>query len=70
MIAIQFDLFEENSEISILNKKVDYIARKDDNVRRGIFARYSSLCKIVERQQEEIDELRGMVLKMVRLTVD
>lgn len=63
MIEIQYDLFDEKSEISIIRKEVEAIKQKDDNVRRGLFARYNDLTKTVVRLQEEIDELRGIYLK-------
>jgi 4-diphosphocytidyl-2C-methyl-D-erythritol kinase len=59
MIQIQYDLFDDRSEISILRKEIEEVKRKDDNVRRGLFARYNDLTKIVVRLQEEIAELRG-----------
>jgi len=70
MLAIQFDLFEENTEINILRKEIEAMAIKDSNVRRGLFARYDSLCKTVVRQQEELDELKGAMLKLKRVKIE
>jgi len=65
MLAIQYDLFEEKTELNMLRKEVEAVKRKDDNVRRGLFARYNDLSKIVLRMQEEIAELRGEKLRKI-----
>ncbi len=63
MIQIQYDLFENRDELTLIKKEMDAIKKRDDNIRRGLFARYDSLSKTVVRQQEEIDELKGIILK-------
>ena len=65
MLAIQYDLFEEKTELNMLRKEVEAVKRKDDNVRRGLFARYNDLTKTVLRMQEEIAELRGEKLRKI-----
>lgn len=64
MIQIQYDLFEERTELNILRKEIEAVKRKDDNVRRGLFARYNDMAKTILNLQEEVAELRGALLKL------
>jgi hypothetical protein len=61
IVAIQYDLFEEQSELNDLRKEVAEIKKSADNVRRGLFARHSEMSKLILKQQNEIEELRNLV---------
>lgn len=64
MTAIQLELFEENSEIDILRKEMSHMRTSQDNVRKGMFARHAELVKMYLKQQDEIEILRSMLLKV------
>jgi len=65
MLPQQLDLFEsiETSD-DILKKQVELLAQRQENLRRGLFARHAELVKLVLKQNEEIDRLRQMMLKI------
>ncbi|MDP4120523.1 MAG: hypothetical protein Q8876_05655 [Bacillota bacterium] len=64
MLAIQYDLFEDNSEVQILRKEILAVRASSENVRRGMFSRHSELSKMLMKQQEEIESLRSMLLRL------
>lgn len=64
MLALQYDLFEENSEISLLRKGIEFIRTSSKNVRKGLFSRYNELMKLYLKQHEEIEMLRGLILQI------
>lgn len=43
---IQFDLFNELSEIDLLKKELEEVKTSSENVRKGIFARHNALAKL------------------------
>lgn len=61
MVAIQYDFFEEKSDLNDLKKEVTEIRKSADNVRRGIFARHGELMKLILKQQQEIEELKDWI---------
>ena len=61
MAAIQLDLFEEVTEISMLRKEIDLLHQSNDNVRKGLFARLNAMGELVLKQQAEIDKLSQIV---------
>ncbi len=63
MLAIQYDLFEENSEFCLLKKEFEEVRKSSDSVRRGLFAKHNELMKIVLKQQEEIESLKRIIKK-------
>jgi hypothetical protein len=63
MTALQYHLFEENSEICLLKREVEEIKHGCDNVRKGIFARHNEMMKLLMKQQEEIDQLKSLIGK-------
>ena len=57
-LAIQYDLFEEQSEINDLRKQIMAVKASNDNVRKGLFAKQNELMKMLLVQQGEIEKLR------------
>lgn len=64
MLALQYDLFEDNSDICLLRKENLEVKRQVDNLRKGFFFRHAQLEKIVLKQQQEIEKLQGMVIEV------
>lgn len=66
---IQLDLFEDfdvNDDVEVLKKEHRALFDRVENMRKGLFARHTELMKLYIKQQEEIDRLRGMLLKEVK----
>jgi hypothetical protein len=57
-MAIQFDLFEETSDIDILKQELAEVRSRNENVRKGIFARHNELCKMYISLKEEVESLK------------
>ena len=57
MANIQYDLFQETTDVDVL--KAELKANKDtiDNVRRGLFARHNDMFKLLMQQKEQIEIL-------------
>jgi len=58
-LAIQYDLFEPNDELSLTKKEIALIKEQQNNLRKGLFVRHNELMKLYLKQQEEIDELKA-----------
>jgi len=56
-MAIQLDLFRELSEVDILRKELEEIRSRNENVRKGIFARHNELAKLYIELSEKIEKL-------------
>lgn len=65
-LAVQLDLFEEQTEELFLQKEVNALIKAQDNLRRGLFARHSEMQRIISRQQEEIDVLKRQFAIVMR----
>lgn len=63
---VQLDLFEENDELSLMKKEIRGLLERQENVRKGLFARHNDLMKLYIKQQEEIDKLRSMMVREVK----
>lgn len=68
----QYDLFEqEQDEVSELRSDIEDFKKSFDNVRKGMFARHKKLEEsdgvllgLILKQQEELDQLRNMLIKV------
>lgn len=58
---VQYELFEANDDMSILQKEIVELRLQQNNVRRGIFARHDELAKLYVTQQNEIDRLKLII---------
>jgi len=65
-LAVQLDLFEEQTEELFLQKEVDALIKAQDNLRKGLFARHTEMQRIISRQQEEIDVLKRQFALVLR----
>jgi hypothetical protein len=65
-IHLQLDLFETEDDMSLLKKENKALFDRVENMRRGLFARHNELMKLYIKQQEEIDRLRGMMIREVK----
>lgn len=63
-LAIQYDLFEEQSEINDLRKELLAVKASNDNVRKGMFARHNELMKMLLEHKLEIDRLRTAQIQL------
>ncbi|CAB4164336.1 hypothetical protein UFOVP816_21 [uncultured Caudovirales phage] len=64
MIPIQLDLFDNPpTDTEILQKEMKILAERQDNLRKGLFARHAELVKLVLVQQKEIDMLKQALVK-------
>lgn len=62
-LAIQLDLFEDNSDVNLLYREIQRIDIEKDNMRRSLFARHGDLVKIYAFQQEEILMIKRYILE-------
>ena len=60
--AKQMNLFEKQIDPWVLDELMA-LEQKQDNLRRGVFQRYSALLKFAQSLQDEIIELRQMIRK-------
>ena len=58
-MAVQLDLFQEFSETDLLRKELADVKQRSENVRRGIFARHTELCKLFLELKDEVDKLKS-----------
>jgi len=56
-MAIQLDLFQELSEIEILRQELADVRARNENVRKGIFARHNELAKLYVQLSEKVETL-------------
>ncbi len=58
---IQYELFESNDDIAIVQKEIIELRVAQNNLRKGLFARHNDLSRLYMRQQEEIERLKVKV---------
>ena len=70
-LQIQYDLFQDNDEISDLKREILAIKESSDNVRRGLFTRLkkqdeymNNLLSMILKQQDELVKLRELMIRM------
>ena len=56
-MALQLELFEEYTELDILKKELAEVRLRNENVRKGIFARHNELAKLFIELSEKVDKL-------------
>jgi len=61
---LQYDLFEEVNNTTLQQKEIDTISQQLNNLRRGLFQRHSEMGKLIMKQQQEIDQLRSMIMEI------
>lgn len=68
--AIQLDLFEPHTEEFFLRKEMEALCSAQNNLRKGIFARYNELASkhgaILLKQQEEIEALKRQLMMVAK----
>ena len=69
MIAVQLDLFEDNSEESINRKFISKISNELGNVRRGTFKRIGDLQARCLHLEENCDRLEKRLSKLEKRNV-
>ena len=57
-MTVQLDLFQEFSEVEILKQELEDVKKRNENVRKGIFARHNELCKLYMALKEELETLK------------
>ena len=70
-IAIQFDLFQEINETTLMQKEIEALTLQVGNIRRGMFQRLHGQGNLILKQQEkledqqrQIDQLRKMIMEI------
>ena len=56
-MALQLELFQEYTELDILKKELAEVRLRNENVRKGIFARHNELAKLFIELSEKVDKL-------------
>ena len=68
--AIQLDLFEEQNDEYFLRKEMEALCSAQNNLRKGIFARYNELASkhgaLLVKQQEEIEALKRQLMMVAK----
>jgi hypothetical protein len=54
---MQLDLFEEFSDVDILRKELAEIRQRNENVRKGIFARHNELARLYIELNDKVNKL-------------
>jgi hypothetical protein len=65
-LAVQLDMFEEQTEELFLQKEVDALIKAQDNLRKGLFARHTEMQRIISKQHEEIEVLKRQFALIMR----
>jgi hypothetical protein len=69
-MQVQYDLFSDNDDLSLMRQEIGLIDERTRNVQRGLFARHNALAKelykLIEAQERQIEELRKLLLKQVK----
>jgi hypothetical protein len=63
MFNVQLDFFEPNDEMSLFRKELALIQDSNRRNHKAQFAKLNEALKIILKQQEEIEQLRTMLLK-------
>ena len=63
---IQLDLFEETTEFTLLERKIEVNKERTDNLRRSFFAKYGTLSKAYLEQQQQIDILKSEIRTLMK----
>jgi hypothetical protein len=56
-LELQYDLFEDNDELSLLQKQVMRLAQSNEKVRKGLFARLNRLGLEYAKALDKLHEL-------------
>jgi hypothetical protein len=64
MVAVQLDLFREMTSDDILKAEIDELKERQENMRRGLFARHNDMVKLVFSLQNEVEGLQGKIKEM------
>jgi len=66
----QLDLFEPQTEDFFLRKEMEALSTAQNNLRKGIFARYNDLASkhgaMLLKQQEEIEALKRQLMMVAK----
>jgi len=65
-LNVQYELFEENDELSILKKEMVEMRIRNNNVQKGLFARHNDLAKLYMKQQDEIERLKIKIHELTK----
>lgn len=60
-MAIQLDLFEDKSDMSLLRKELDDIRSSHNNMRKAYFAKLHEMGKMCISQTNEIEKLKKFI---------
>ncbi len=63
-IALQLDFFVPDTPISRLSQKIDLISATGHNVRKSLFAKHAAIEKKIAEQQNEIEELKRLIMEI------
>lgn len=63
-MTIQYDFFDDEKPFNPLHAEIIELRNQLDHHRKSFFARHNQLSKLVIRQQEEIDRLRELMIRM------
>jgi hypothetical protein len=63
---IQYELFETNDDISLLQKEMSELRVSQNNLRKGLFARHNDLSKLYMRQQDELEKLKLKLSELIK----
>ena len=66
MVAVQLDLFRETTSDDILKAEIDELKERQENMRRGLFARHNDVVKLVFSLQEQVSSLQGTIKDLKR----
>jgi len=54
---MQLDLFEEFTDVDLLRKELAEIRTRNENVRKGIFARHNELARLYIELNDKVNKL-------------
>jgi hypothetical protein len=58
MQALQFDMFEDNTEMGALRRELEAVHSELSNVRRGLFARHGQLAGLYLELKKELEDIK------------
>lgn len=62
-MTLQYDLFEDNSDIGLLRQEVAQYRKSAENVRKSVFAKQSDVWKEILKLKMDLDRIESLNLK-------
>ncbi len=62
VVNLQYDMFEDNSDMGLMKKELKLTQEECDRVRKGLFRRWDDQGKTLLKMQLEIEALKNQLM--------